>query len=85
MLGRESAVKVLPLSKATPDAVTHFASEIRTQAKLDHPNLAKLEDGNLVHHTDFRQVYATVLEKWLGVPSKDVLGGEYKQLELFNG
>jgi uncharacterized protein (DUF1501 family) len=51
----------------------------------EHPSLEKLEFGNLAHHTDFRQVYATVLEKWLGVPSKDVLGGEYKQLELFNG
>src|SRR5205814_7431536 len=36
-----------------------------------HPNLEKLEDGNLVHHTDFRQVYASILDGWLGVPSKD--------------
>ena len=42
-----------------------------------HPSLTKLEDGNLVHHTDFRQVYAAVLEGWLGVPSKDVLGKKF--------
>ncbi|OAI45875.1 hypothetical protein AYO44_02445 [Planctomycetaceae bacterium SCGC AG-212-F19] len=48
-----------------------------------HPNLEKLEDGNLKHHTDFRQVYASVLDQWLGVRSKDVLGQEYKALDLF--
>jgi uncharacterized protein (DUF1501 family) len=48
-----------------------------------HPSLAKLEDGNLKHHTDFRQVYAAVLDKWLGVSSKEVLGQEYTAPELF--
>ena len=42
-----------------------------------HPSLTKLEDGNLVHHTDFRQVYASVLEGWLGVASKVVLGKKF--------
>jgi uncharacterized protein (DUF1501 family) len=48
-----------------------------------HPSLTELEMGNLKHHTDFRQVYAGVLDTWLGVPSKTVLGGEYKAVELF--
>ncbi len=39
-----------------------------------HPSLTGLEMGNLKHHTDFRQVYAAVLDGWLGVSSKDVLG-----------
>jgi uncharacterized protein (DUF1501 family) len=39
-----------------------------------HPSLTSLEDGNLRHHTDFRQVYATILDRWLGVPSRQVLG-----------
>ena len=50
-----------------------------------HPSLEMLEDGNLAHHTDFRQVYAAVLDQWLGVSSKEVLGKEYKALELFKG
>ena len=49
----------------------------------EHPSLTKLEMGNLKHHTDFRQVYAAVLDQWLGVPSKDVLGGEFKAVEVF--
>jgi uncharacterized protein (DUF1501 family) len=48
-----------------------------------HPSLDKLADGNLQFGIDFRQVYATVLEKWLGVPSKDVLGGGFKPVEVF--
>jgi len=47
-----------------------------------HPSLSKLEMGNLRHHTDFRQVYAAVLDKWLGVPSRDVLGAEFRGLEI---
>ncbi|HMF15004.1 MAG TPA: DUF1501 domain-containing protein [Gemmataceae bacterium] len=50
-----------------------------------HPSLAKLEDGNLVHHTDFRQVYAAVLDQWLGVSSKDVVGPGFKPIEIFKG
>lgn len=47
-----------------------------------HPSLEKLDDGNLVHHTDFRQVYASILEGWLGVPHRDVLGESFKPLPL---
>src|SRR5262245_4028479 len=35
LMGRECAIKTLPLHKATPDAVTNFTREIRTQAQLD--------------------------------------------------
>jgi uncharacterized protein (DUF1501 family) len=49
----------------------------------EHPSLTKLEFGNLKHHTDFRQVYAAILDRWLGVSSKDVLGQEFKHVETF--
>jgi len=42
-----------------------------------HPSLSDLDDGDLKFHTDFRQVYATVLERWLGVAAAPVLGGAY--------
>ena len=32
---------------------------------------------------DFRRVYATVLENWLGLPAKDALGGDFKTMPLF--
>src|SRR5437588_8821992 len=33
LMGRECAIKVLPLNKATPDAITNFMREVRTQAQ----------------------------------------------------
>ena len=47
-----------------------------------HPSLEKLAMGNLQHHTDFRSVYAAVLDGWLGVPSKDVLGATFKSVDV---
>jgi uncharacterized protein (DUF1501 family) len=49
----------------------------------EHPSLTKIPMGNLEHSIDFRSVYATVLDRWLGVPSKDVLGGEFAGLNVF--
>jgi uncharacterized protein (DUF1501 family) len=48
-----------------------------------HPSLTDLANGNLKYHTDFRQVYATILDQWLGVASKDVLGNKYEAVEIF--
>jgi uncharacterized protein (DUF1501 family) len=47
-----------------------------------HPSLTALEDGNLRHHTDFRQVYAAILDQWLGVPSRQILGQEFRAAEV---
>lgn len=47
-----------------------------------HPSLSDLDDGVLKHHTDFRQVYATVLDTWLGLDSKYVMGESFKILEM---
>jgi serine/threonine protein kinase len=51
MMGRECAVKVLPLTKSTPESIDNFRHEIRTQAGLDHPNLVRAydagQDGNV--------------------------------------
>jgi uncharacterized protein (DUF1501 family) len=49
----------------------------------EHPSLTKLEMGNLKHNIDFRQVYAAVLDQWLGVSSEQVLGAKHPGLELF--
>ena len=42
------------------------------------PDLEKLNDGDPVFTTDFRSVYATALDGWLGVPSRDILGSSFK-------
>lgn len=49
-----------------------------------HPDLGDLVDGDLKHHTDFRQVYAAVLEKWLNCDSSGVLKGTYKPVDVIS-
>lgn len=46
------------------------------------PDLSNTNMGNLSFSTDFRSVYATVLERWLGRPSQTVLGGSFSQLPV---
>jgi uncharacterized protein (DUF1501 family) len=48
----------------------------------DHPDLKNLDEGDLAFSVDFRSVYATVIEDWLGAPSKDVLGGTFDRLDF---
>jgi uncharacterized protein (DUF1501 family) len=48
----------------------------------DHPSLTDLDFGNLKWHTDFRSVYATVLQRWLGVAPEPVLGASFDTLNF---
>jgi uncharacterized protein (DUF1501 family) len=47
-----------------------------------HPSLTDLDEGDLKYSTDFRSVYAAVLEDWMGAPSDKVLGKSYKKAQL---
>jgi uncharacterized protein (DUF1501 family) len=50
-----------------------------------HPSLTNLSAGNLRHHTDFRQVYAAILDNWLGVNSRQVLGERFEPVNVLQG
>jgi uncharacterized protein (DUF1501 family) len=49
------------------------------------PGLLDLDPrhGDLRRSLDFRRVYATVLEGWLGLPAGPALGGTFERLPLF--
>ena len=48
------------------------------------PSLTNLDaDGNLKFTTDFRRVYATLIEGWLQHESKVLLGGDFKAFPLY--
>jgi uncharacterized protein (DUF1501 family) len=47
-----------------------------------HPSLNDLDSGDLRFHTDFRRVYATLLDVWLGCESTAVLGEKFQQMEF---
>jgi uncharacterized protein (DUF1501 family) len=43
----------------------------------DSPDLEHLADGDIVYKQDFRGVYASALDNWLNLSSKDILGGTF--------
>jgi uncharacterized protein (DUF1501 family) len=47
-----------------------------------YPSLSDLDHGDLKFNTDFRSVYGTVLDKWLGAPSQVVLGRKFPALPI---
>ncbi|MEY2918528.1 MAG: hypothetical protein RIS73_2242 [Bacteroidota bacterium] len=46
------------------------------------PDLADLNEGDLKHEVDFKNVYATVLNKWLGADDKMILGNKFEYLNF---
>ncbi len=50
----------------------------------EYPSLEadKLLEGDLHYNNDFRGMYATLLEKWMGLDSKPITGGSFEQLDL---
>ncbi len=46
----------------------------------EYPSLTNLDQGDLKFTTDFRSVYATVLDRWLGTTSEAVLGSRFEDL-----
>jgi uncharacterized protein (DUF1501 family) len=49
-----------------------------------HPSLTDLDDGNLKMTTDFRRVYATMIDEWLGCSqTSTILKGQFETLNVF--
>jgi len=46
-----------------------------------HPSLIDLDQDAPRFHTDFRRLYATVLDRWLGIDSRRILGESFAPLE----
>ena len=48
----------------------------------DYPSLKPEDqlDGDLHYNYDFRGLYSTILERWLGLDAKPVVGGSFEQL-----
>ncbi len=48
----------------------------------DAPDLVQLDNGDLKYQVDFRDVYATLLDKWLNVSNGLVLNKSFKGLDI---
>jgi len=59
-----------------------FGEKIKGGVHGAPPDLQNLTDGDIRHQIDFRQVYSSVLEDWLGTPAEKVLGKKYEKLAV---
>jgi uncharacterized protein (DUF1501 family) len=46
------------------------------------PDLTDLDEGDLKYKVDFKNVYATILSKWLGADDKKILGGSFDKMNF---
>ncbi|HJM64709.1 MAG: hypothetical protein CMN05_10240 [Roseibacillus sp.] len=59
-----------------------FGPGVKAGVHGTQPSLSDLDArGNLKMQVDFRRVYAGVLDKWLHIPSKAVLGNEFSPVD----
>lgn len=51
----------------------------------EYPSLAleKQLDGDLHFNYDFRGLYSTILEQWMGLDAKPIVNGSFEQLDMF--
>jgi uncharacterized protein (DUF1501 family) len=62
-----------------------FGGKVKPGLHGTAPNLDRLDPlGDLVHETDFRQVYAGVLKGWLDADPDKILLGKYEPIPLVN-
>lgn len=97
-LGRENDVMILTFSEfgrrikengssgtdhGTSLPMFLFGTGLKTNVFNAHPSLtANLNQGDLGFTMDFRSVYATVLERWLGANSTAILGAPWPLLDV---
>jgi uncharacterized protein (DUF1501 family) len=47
-----------------------------------YPRLDDLDNGDLRHTVDFRSVYTEILQAWMGVDPKPILGREFAPINV---
>jgi uncharacterized protein (DUF1501 family) len=47
-----------------------------------HPSLDDLDNGDLKFTTDFRSVYTTVIERWLGRSARGIIAGAFQTIPV---
>ena len=62
-----------------------IGEQVRGGLYGEYPSLKaeELEDGgNLQHNLDFRSAYTTLLERWMGLDAKPIVGGSFEQIDF---
>ena len=67
----------------TAGAVFLVGPSVRGGVAGNMPSLTDLGDGEPKMTTDFRNIYASVLESWLVLTARDAVGGSFGPAALF--
>jgi len=59
-----------------------MGSKVKAGLHGTAPNLNLAHNQDITFTTDFRQVYGTVLDRWLGCPSKEILGKDFAPIDF---
>jgi uncharacterized protein (DUF1501 family) len=60
-----------------------FGGKLKKQGIFNSaPNLRDLDSGDLKYQVDFRQVYGTILDKWLDVNNASILNKKFNSLDF---
>ena len=61
-----------------------IGDSVKGGAYGEYPSLepSKLDEGDLRWNNDFRRTYATLLDQWMGLDSKSILGASYEQFDF---
>lgn len=76
----ENASRGTDHGEAAP--VFMIGGSIKGGVYANHPSLDDLDNGDVKYTTDFRSVYATVIEKWLGRSSQGIIVGDFPRLPI---
>lgn len=65
-------------------ANTHFVIGGKVKSKIigPNPNLLDLSDGNLNFAIDYRQIYATILNRFWGLNDRNILKNNFEKLDF---
>jgi uncharacterized protein (DUF1501 family) len=55
-------------------------SSIKGGVYGDYPSLTDLDNGDLKYKVDFRNVYGTILDRWLRADSRQILGAQFDDM-----
>ncbi len=78
---RENGNKGTGHGAAGPQFV--FGNAVKGRIFGEHPDLMSLSDiDDSQFRIDFRSYYATILERWLEVDAREVLGGTFELIDF---
>jgi len=67
----------------TANSMFLFGGKLKKQGIFNPaPDLANLDNGDLKYQVDFREIYGTILDKWLDVNNQQILNKKFQTMDF---